>query len=412
METTKLQAKLNPKWRVGLFIFLGIGLLSFVVSRGDRELWSKNYGATPIFASLTPNGQLVIVVSNRVEVLDGNGKATTLLTRPSTIDRFLNQNETGFLLGEFTSSITKFRKYDWSGKLLWESKANGRAENLNTTKDGHFICVVDDKTLALFAPTGVLKWERTDTAKFDRIGFVGEDMIGYVQYSFSDVNFLDLDGNSLGDREVKPLSRPVQFTDRGVIAWTGNLGVTLIGSEGQLSWSSSLPGATNSTGFNSIMTMLNRVYADRHGNTVCSQVDGRITMLDTEGTVVWSFADIDEMPLSDRSRNSPDGRRVFTFSRWPDITIGPGMPASVGVAHRHLWIADLNTDATLNWSLELKGRINWSIPRSKAELMAAWKSGFRHRFDVWPEPLVAPDGVVYVAGFDGRDKVVYAFQGD
>ncbi len=153
------------KWGVAVIAIVVVLAWIWLGRNEDRLLWVRSYGANMVRTALSPEGRLVVVAANQVEVIDGNGDVETILTRPTQILEFVDQHDTGFLIADWQVGQSWLRKYTWEGQLLWEQTVTGPIRQIKSSPDGHFAGVINGRELVLFDPNSAVIWKKSEPGR-------------------------------------------------------------------------------------------------------------------------------------------------------------------------------------------------------------------------------------------------------
>jgi outer membrane protein assembly factor BamB len=409
---------MKRKWWVILSGVLCAALVMGLIGTGDnRLLWTKTFTTPVRVVGLTPDGELAIFISNRLEVLNREGKSRLLREVPDTRGQFVSTPDQGLWFVEESSfGPSVIVKCDWRGTEQWRYETLGPVFDMSPSDDGELLITTRLGTLAMLRADGTQKWSRSIQRPAAFISFVGKGHVAYLDAVKNQLIFLDPDGNELGshpamfNRALFALRKPA-----GGLVGADRTGLFAVDASGNWKWATPLPPAPNTNLLSGMLNELIHLQSDTLGNVLLQHRDGRLHLLDSTGRLRSSHS---SLPTT-RAAKAKQGRELAEFvlahQEYQFILENPTNPPAgkVGAAASPARVASLTADGQLRWTQRLPGKQEWKWHQTYWDWRVAWANRFgRNTYQNLSPPLVAPDGTIYVRGFNQQAVWIHAIRGD
>ncbi|HSH16245.1 MAG TPA: hypothetical protein VLD18_09445, partial [Verrucomicrobiae bacterium] len=148
-----------------------------LIGTGDnRLLWTKIFTTPVHVVGLTPDGELAIVISNRLEVLNREGQSRFVRAVPDARGQFVSTPDQGLWFVEGSRfGPTIIVKCDWRGNEDWRHEVSGPVDTIFPSDAGELLITTRLGTLTVLRADGTRRWELSIQVPPDFISFVGED---------------------------------------------------------------------------------------------------------------------------------------------------------------------------------------------------------------------------------------------
>lgn len=409
---------MKRKWWVILSGVLCAALVMGLIGTGDnRLLWTKIFTTPVRVVGLTPDGELAIVISNRLEVLNREGQSRFVRAVPDARGQFVSTPDQGLWFVEGSRfGPTIIVKCDWRGNEQWRYETFGPVIDMSPSDDGELLITTRLGTLTVLRADGTRRWELSIQVPPDFISFVGEDQVAYLDSLNNQLIFLDPDGNELGShpamfsRALFALRKPA-----GGLVGADRTGSFAVDASGNWKWATSLPPAPTTNLFSGMLNELVHLQTDVLGNVLLQHRDGRLQLIDSTGRLRWSHS---SLPTT-RAMKSKQGVDLTGFviahQDYQFMMENPTNPpvGKSGAAAGPARVASLTADGQLRWAQRLPGKLEWKWQKTYWDWRVAWANRFgRNTYQNLSTPLVAPDGTIYVRGFNQQAVWIHAIRGD
>jgi outer membrane protein assembly factor BamB len=393
---------------------LAIGLFKV----GDnRLLWTKTFTTPVRVVGMTPNGELAIVISNRLEVLNREGQSRLVTMVPADAEHFSAVPGQGFVFSQPVGmGQADVVKLEAAGKELWRYRLATSPVKLVLDATGEVLITSRFDPLVLLNPQGTRKWRLNARATPVYISFVGHGHVAYLDGVNSQLHFIDPDGNEAGSHPA--MFNPALFAGRtpaGGLVGAGRAGSFAVDVRGNWQWATSLPPPPTTNLLSAMFDELAYLQTDGAGNTLLQERGGRLHVLDPTGNLRWSHS---SLPTT-RAAKTKQGRELAGFvlahQEYQFILENPTNPPAgkVGAAAGPARVASLNADGQLRWSQRLPGKLEWKWHKTYWDWRVASANRFgRNTYQNLSTPLVAPDGTIYVRGLTKNTYFIHAIRGD